>query len=353
MRKGLLVIGDRKINSRKLAPSFNAFVKHVRKSKSRNLEFQIISYNDVLAKKLPAFSSRILSVILFFPFEYWNKNIEVYNRDSRIYGDRKFGEEYKKFFKRAERLIEKKYHDKKIKYVNPLKSSLLERDKKEAKILFKKNNIPTARSFHIKTPDDVKQLVKKGLSLYIKPRFGSMGKGITYVNENLISTNFLFRKGKIVSRKYDCNWPFTKISEKSRNRFLKILISKDFIFEEAIEPPVYKGRRFDFRVYCVYGGVPYYYAKSMPAFSPVTNWAQGGRIEKKAYFSTYVSESEIKKARFLARKVTRTFNLNYAGVDIIFSKRFKKPYVLEVHSFPGFEKRFDLMGYLAKKVLER
>ncbi|KPK38796.1 MAG: hypothetical protein AMJ78_09480 [Omnitrophica WOR_2 bacterium SM23_29] len=350
MGKALLIIGDRKINSRKLAPSFNTFVKNVKKFKKGDLEIWVINYKDVLTDNLPPIFSPVLNVMLFFPYEYWNKNIEVYKKDQRIYGDKKFGQEYEKFFERIEKVIRKRYRNKKIKYINPPKSSVLERDKKRSKNLFIKNDIPTPKVFNIRELKDIQRLIAQGTSLYIKPRFGAMGKGITYLKSDLMVTNFLFRKGKIISRPYDYNWRFSKIKEGDRNKLLKILISRGFICEEAIEPPIARGRRFDFRVYCIYGKIPYYYIKTMPGASPVTNWAQGGRIEKRKNFSKYISKAKIKMVKSLTRKVAKKLNLNYAGVDIIFSKDLRNVYVLEGHSFPGFEKRFNLMSYLARKV---
>lgn len=348
MEKALLVIGDKKIDKRKPAPSFNLFVKHIEKQK--DLEIEIINYRDVILNNLPDIKSPILTIMLFFPFEYWNKNIETYKKDSRIYGDRIFGEIYRRLFEKAGKILERKYRDKKIKYVNSPESSLLERDKKNSKRLFKKKNLPTPRDFAVKCPRDIQRLIGKGFSLYIKPRFGACGKGITYLNKDLMITNFLFRKGKVASRLCDRNWRFSKVKEKDRDRFLKVLLSKDFICEEAIEPMVFKGRRIDFRAYCVYGEIPYYYVRSMPEASPVTNWSQGGRIEKKKDFSRYISRATIKRVKSLTKRVSRELNLDYAGVDIIVSKESGKAYVLEAHSFPGYEKGFDLMDCLARKI---
>ena len=137
---------------------------------------------------------------------------------------------------------------------------------------------------------------------------------------------------------------------RNRNKFLKVLLSKGFICEEAIDSLVFDGRRFDFRVYCVYGRVVYYYVRSVQVQFPVTNWYQGGRIERKSDFLKYVSKPQIRNVKSLARKVATTLNLHYTGVDIIISKHSGRAYVLEAHSFPGFEKKFDLIGYLARKI---
>ncbi len=348
----LLVIGDSKINRRNPALSFKLFIKHIERL-SKKTDIYIIDYEDVLTNNLPEISSPVLNIALFFPYKYWNKKIEVYKKDSRIYGDKKFGLEYKKFFEKVEKIINKKYRDKKIQYVNPPKSSVVERDKKESKKLFRKKGIPTPKTFIAKHPGDIRQFIAKGTSLYIKPRFGAFGKGVTYVNKDLMITNFLFRNGKIKSRRYDYNWRFSKIKDRDRNRFLKILLSRGCICEEAIEPAVFNGRRFDFRVYCIYGKVVYYYIRSIQVASPITNWSQGGRIEKKKGFAKHVSQDKIKRVKSLARQVARELRLNYTGVDILLSKDFKKFYVLEAHSFPGYEKGFDLMGYLLKEILKR
>lgn len=349
MGKGLLVIGDGRTSGRTLDPSFQAFVRHLHKLKKKSLEVRVISYQDVLGHNLPEISSRTLTISLFFPFNYWNKHIEVYKKDGRIYGDEKFGREYTRFFKQIEKTLRKRYQNKKIAFVNPPQYCVLERDKRASKQLFQQHHIPTPKSFAPKKLRELQKLFSQGQPLYIKPRFGSMGKGITYVNKDSLTTNFLFRKGKIISRPYDYKWPFCKIKDKDRNHFLKILLSKDFIWEEAIDPAVIKGKRFDIRVYCLYGKILYYYVRSAPAAMLVTNWSQGGQIEKKKEGSKYITKAKLKKVRSLALKVAKELKLNYAGIDIIFSKNFKNLYVLEANSFPGFEMGFPLMKHLAKR----
>ena len=90
----------------------------------------------------------------------------------------------------------------------------------------------------------------------------------------------------------------------------------------------------------------------MPKRSIISNWTQGGRIEKKENISKFVSHRDIKKIKSLAIEATKALGLNYAAVDIILSKDLKKIYCLEAHSFPGYEKRFDMMEYIAKKILK-
>jgi len=355
MKKALLVIGERRVSKgRSLSPSCNVFIKHINGRMDKGVEICVVNYKNVFANKLPKIESPHITVMLFFPFQYWNKNIEVYNKDSRVYGDKKFGRKFEQFFQKLDKIIMKKYIGKKIEYVNPPEASILDRDKAASKAFFKKHNIPTPRRYDVKSLKDIHQLMDRGVSLYIKPRFGSMGKGISFISNGLLMTNFFYQKGKIISHPYDYHWRLYEITKKSdRNEFLKILISRGFIFEEAIDPPIHKGRKSDFRVYCIYGKIPYYYVRSTPTISLVTNWSQGGKIEQKRKFSRYIPESKLKKVRSLARKVARDLKLNYAGIDIIFSKDYKEIYVLEAHSFPGYEKGFDLMANLSGQILKK
>ncbi len=354
MGKALLVIGERKtIKRRSVDPSCNAFIRHLNGRVHQDAEVKIINYRDVFANNLPKIKSSRLIILLFFPFQYWNKNIEVYKKDSRVYGDKNFGRDFERFFQKLDKVITKKYHDKKIEYVNPPRVSILDRDKEECKNFFRKHALPTPKSYDVKSLKGIQRLLDRGISLYIKPRFGSMGKGISYLSNDLLTTNFLFQKGKVISHPYDYHWRFHEITKQAdRNKFLKTMILKGFIFEEAIDPPIHKGRRSDFRVYCVYGKISYYYVRSTPAVSLVTNWSQGGKIEQKRKFSQYIPETKLRKVKSLAQKVARDLELNYAGVDIIFSKDYKEIYALEAHSFPGHEKGFDLMSDLARKILK-
>jgi len=351
MKKTFLIIGDRRKKGRALDPSFNAFVKIIEKSKNKNVEARILSYQDVFEGNLPEVTGAAVSILLFFPYKYWDKNIEVYRGETKVYGDNSFGREFGRYFKKLERIIKKKYGGKKIEYVNPPNKSVLDRDKEKTKKFFRRHKIPTPKSFKIKSLKDLHKLIDRGISLYIKPRFGAMGKGITYVSNGLMMTNFLFQKGEIVSHSYDYHWRFHEVKNRDKDKFLKILLSRGFIFEEAIDPPIHKGKRSDFRVYCIYGKVSYYYVRSTPAVSLVTNWSQGGKVEQKRKLTKYISTAKLNRVKSLARKVAKELKLNYTGVDIIFSKDYKKIYALEAHSFPGHERGFNLMDELAKKIL--
>ena len=43
----------------------------------------------------------------------------------------------------------------------------------------------------------------------------------------------------------------------------------------------------------------------------------------------------------------KAINLKFAGVDVIIDRDTREMYVLEIQSFPGYERGFDLMKFLA------
>jgi glutathione synthase/RimK-type ligase-like ATP-grasp enzyme len=289
-------------------------------------------------------------VLFFFPYKYWNRNIEVY-QDNRVYGGEKFGRKFKDFFKDVKRSINGYYSGKKIKYVNSPEACWRDRDKKASKDLLHRRGIPTPRTFQLSSFTRIQQLRKNGINLYLKPRFGALGKGIVYVDREGVNSNLPFHKGRVVSKPYYYNkWRFAAIKPKDERRFFNRILKKGFVCEQAIEPPVYRKRRFDFRVYVLFGKVVYLYARSSPEHFCVTNWTQGGRIDKRKVILKSLPAEKIERVKRLAKRAARALELNYAGIDIILSRNLKKAYVLEGNAFPGYEKGFDLMKSLLKHI---
>ena len=351
MRKTLLVIGDFMMSKDRAEPSLSKFLTYKEHINKRGIGVWIITYDDVIKNRLPHVRTKRLDIMLFFPYNHWNMEIEKYGRDSRIYGDIAFGNDYKRYFAKIDKIIKRRYRDKNLYFINSPSSCIIDRDKKATHDLLEKAGIRTPPLYNIKSVLQIDNVINEEKALYIKPRFGAMGKGITYINKKGCYTNFLYKKGKIANRLYDYNWPAVKISEKRRASFLKILIKRGFIFQEAIEAPIVNGRKFDMRIYVMNGEIPYFYAKSAPNKSFITNWSQGGRIEKnKSFLKKALGKSGIKRAKAAARAAARAINLNYAGVDVIVDKNALDMYVLEIQSFPGYERGFNLMKFLADTI---
>lgn len=348
--KTLLIIGDKNIQRNRPYMSFRRFCGYaLKRAKKDNFDLKVISYAQLILGKTPAINASTVKIVLFFPYKFWNRDIERY-REGRVYGERVFGSEFKGYLRRVKRIITRELKGKKIIYVNSPDACCVDRDKKMSKMLLEKNAVPTPQLFKPTSVKQLKTLLDEGKSLYIKPRFGAMGKGITYVNkENLIS-NFLFRKGALVSRSRDFNWKSARI--RNKDGFLGELLKKGFICEEAINPSAHKGRRFDFRVYVMFGKVVYLYAKSSPENSLVTNWSQGGSIDKRKTILKTLPREQLLRLQELAKRTAQTLDLNFAGIDIIFSRDYKNVYVLEGNAFPGYEKGFDLMKCLLDLVVK-
>ena len=350
-KKALLIIGEQKISRLRAHISFCKFVKYARKLSQNNkkLELAVISYRQLFAAQLPSLKAPRIIVVLFFPYQYWNSQIEVYG-DGRIYGDLIFGKKFRRFFTNVERRIASCYPDKTVTYLNHPRACYLDRDKQASKTLLKAKAIPTPRSFKASSFSDIRRLLEKNLTVYIKPRFGSMGKGITFASKEGVISNFISRRGRPASRPSDFNWRFVQVRKPSG--FINRLLKKGFICEQAVPPLLFKGRRFDFRVYVIFGRVVYLYAKSSPETFLVTNWSQGGRIDKKKRILSTIPRHNINRIKRLAQEAAQALRLNFAGIDIIFSRDFKQAYVLEGNAFPGYEKGFDLIKCLATRLVK-
>lgn len=350
MKKTLLVIGDTMMSSTRYEPSLNRFLTYKALLKKRGIETIFITYEDITSLRLPDIEARQAYVLLFFPYNHWNDAIEVYGRDKRIYGDKNFGRDYEFYLEKINRIIKTKYRKKSLVFINPVKSCIIDRDKLRTFKLLKRAGIATPEIFNVESVESFDRLLKERGSLYIKPRFGAMGKGITYADSSGVYTNFIFKHGKIRSRPYDYNWRPVRISGRDRGLFIRKLINRGFVFQACVESPVYRGRKFDIRVYTVYKKTPYLYAKSAPLGSFTTNWSQGGRIEKGDFLRKALSAEEIKSIKSMSIKAAKEVGLLFAGVDIIIDRHTRDVNVLEIQSFPGYEKGFDLMKSLAKGI---
>ena len=123
------------------------------------------------------------------------------------------------------------------------------------------------------------------------------------------------------------------------------------MIEEAIAPYVIDNKKFDIRYYVVYGEVKLRVPRSAPVENVVTNITQGGSKEGEGFLK--LSPKCLKAAGENAIKAAKALNLNFAGVDVMISKR-GIPYVIEAQSFPGFPgSEYDLSEALAKEMVKR
>jgi len=91
--KTFLAIGDKKDFD-----SFQKFYGQRKLFKNHNFHFKTVDYQSVLEGKLPKIKTKRMVIFLFFPFVFWEKNIET-KKSKEVYGSRTYFIRFKKFWK--------------------------------------------------------------------------------------------------------------------------------------------------------------------------------------------------------------------------------------------------------------
>ncbi|MGD9015418.1 MAG: hypothetical protein PVI33_05295 [Candidatus Omnitrophota bacterium] len=326
---------------RKFNREKSVFIKH-------GFDYKTVNYNNALKYKIPKINTNKLIIFLFFPFTYWNKNIEHKNYRG-IYGSQVFYKKFMKFWSKIHNLVNTHFFDKEILVVNtPLLSGKC-RDKRLIKLKLTEAGIHNPRMYQALTVIDIYNLLAKGHSLYLKVRYGSMGKGITYISPLNWQTNFNFKNNRIVSRKSDYGWEFRDIT--GNTVFLSKLIKKDILIEDAVNSLILKKKRIDLRMYMLFKRVIYIYPKTNYPQRVTTNISQGAKGNPRIL--KFIPKYLITKAKRIAVKTAKTLNLDLAGIDVVLDRNHKDVYVVDVNAFPGFPKRktFNLARSIIKELI--
>ncbi len=346
MNKTLLAIGDMKDWD-----SYLKFHRRRRLMKKYGCGFVAADYDAVLNGDLPEIPSETVIIFLFFPFVYWDKHIEP-KKYAGVYGNRRFHAEFKRFWKIVAAKLRRRYADKQIHFVNCPQNIPAERDKKLTKEMLAAARVPAPRSYRATSARTILRLLSEGTRLFIKVRYGSMGKGITYLEERQWYTNFTFRSGKILNRHSDYGWKFRNVT--GNKKFLTQLLKQDVIIEEAVPRWLIRGKQFDLRVLIFFGKILYMFPRSNAADKVTTNVSQGAESQTMSFLSG-ISKDLIRKAERTAVRAARALGLNFTGVDIMLDPRRQLPVVIELNGFPGFPKvrRFDMAGSLIAEIGSR
>jgi hypothetical protein len=100
--KTVLAIGDQKDFD-----SFQKFYRQRRLFRKHDYYFKSVDYASVLENKLPHIKTKTIVVFLFFPFVFWEENIET--KDSReVYGTRDYYNKFRKFWRLMNKKLIKK-----------------------------------------------------------------------------------------------------------------------------------------------------------------------------------------------------------------------------------------------------
>ncbi len=343
--KTLLAIGDWKDFD-----TFKKFYKQRKFFRNSNIQVKAVNYFELLKNNTPEINTKEIIVFLCFPFNYWDKYIEP-KKYRGIYGNKSFYTKFIKFWKLVEKKLKDNYKNKTITYINHPKHLATDRDKELTKKKVAKKGVLVPKEFKTRKTKDILKLLEKGKKLFIKVKYGSMGKGITYLEKGRWMTNFRFKKGKILSKHSDYGWTFINITNKTA--FLSEILKKDIIIEEAIDPLLIKGRKFDLRMYVFKNKVLYTYGRTNDKDAVTTNISQGARGEKLSFEKT-LPKKQLKFAKDSAVKAIKALGLNFGGVDMMLCSDKKKAKFIEINAFPGFPKvrRFNLSRFLIKEMIK-
>ena len=335
----ILTIGDRS--------DYDSYQKSNYEKKSfldNGFEYITTNYAKVLKGKTPHVKTEKVVIFLFFPFSYWNKHIEHKNYKG-VYGNHIFYQKFSRFWDIVEEKLKKHFADKKILFINNPRVCAAYRDKLAVIRKLAELNISQPQLHKISDIGEIQDRLARGEKFFLKPQYGSMGKGITFLSESNWQTNFTFKNNKIISRKSDHGWEFNDVT--GNHKFLKQLLKKDILVQAAVDPPILKGSKMDLRLYTFFGKAIYLYPRRNSPGKVTTNISQGGKGAPS--FLGILPGNLIKKAKEEASKVANMLDISLAGIDVIPDKSLKKVYVIDVNIFSGFPKRktFNITQVLA------
>ena len=347
--KTVLAIGDKKDFD-----SFKKFLSQRKLFRKRGLNFKTVDYDAVLENRLPKIKTDELIIYFFFPFNYWDKYIET-RKSREVYGNVNYFIKFREFWKKTGKILKNFYKDKKIRFINKPDNVYMERDKEKTNRILAKAGVPVPKHYSTRDYRKILAIVNSGRKLFIKVRYGSMGKGITYLEKNYWLTNFKSKNSHIISKKSDYGWKFREIT--GNKKFLRELLKHDVVVEEAVNPFLIKGRKFDLRAYIAFGKVLYIYPRSNEYDKITTNISQGAKGED-AHFLNSLPHKLLEKTEKNALKTVKAMGLNFAGVDIMPDSD-HSAVVIEVNAFPGFpsmrdrKRRFNLSKYIIEEIARK
>ncbi|MFH0836521.1 MAG: hypothetical protein V1870_00155 [Candidatus Aenigmatarchaeota archaeon] len=108
----VLAVGDKKDwdSYIKLDENKNRFI-------GQGFDYKTTNYTRVLKGNVVKIHTKKIIILLFFPFQYWNKHIE-HKKYKGIYGNKIFYRKFRVFWKTLYKKLSENYPNKEIIYVN-------------------------------------------------------------------------------------------------------------------------------------------------------------------------------------------------------------------------------------------
>lgn len=291
---------------------------------------KFVSYSDLFDRNNKIASNA--KVYFGFPYEIWDEIVEV---KDVLYGCEGYGDAIRTLASMLEEQLFTRFPN--AQYVNEPSSILVERDKKLAKDIVKQQGLPVAQEI----PKDVEAIltsVYSGEPVYVKARYGSMGKGISYFSEKKWTTNFNYdsKKGTVKNHFNDTDWLEKDIT--GDIGFLKRILEHEVVVEKAILNPLVNGMKFDYRVHSIFGLTePDLSYARVTNNSSITNISQGGEYVSFEGLKKMVPNQSLDDALKLISDASIAAGFNFSGGDVLFSGKDYLPIFLELNSFPGLD----------------
>ena len=339
----ILAVGDRKDYD-----SYRKFYKERRFFIQKGFDYASVDYRGLSERRLPAVGTDKILAFLFFPFYYWDKYIEHRNYRG-IYGSLVFYRKFQKVCGELSKTLKNAYNDKDIAFINNPESCAYYRDKLEIKKGLARSGVATPKVHRTSGVKDVERMLNRGHNLFVKPRCGSMGKGITYLSWPEWQTNFAVRGARIISRRSDYGWRFKDVT--GDHSFLRQLLRGDMMVEEAVNMLIVDKLKIDLRIYTFFGKVVYMYPRKNDPDKVTTNITQGGKGAPEVLAK--LPKALVSKARKIAEKASKVLGFNMAGIDVALDRNLKDAYVLDINAFPGFPRRrtFNISRAMGKELI--
>lgn len=314
----------------------------------QQINFARVTFSEVEEEKLPDLKGNT-NCMLFYPSNYRNAHKEEWIKIDETYGGPTLGKAIDNYYDLIGNTIKKKYGEQ-LSFVNSPEGIKKDRDKKKIKEALIKAGVPTSQGYETREPKEILDIIERE-SLFAKVRWGGHGRCLTYLTNDRWYTNFRWDGKKLSDVPEGEKWLFHEVTGDAG--FLEALLKKEIIIEREIKSPIIDGKKFDLRCFAVYNTMPYFLPRSNLPENIITNWSQGGTLEPPEFMDKIPQQAK-EKAKKSVLSTAKALNVNFSGIDIIFSEDFETANVLEAQTDTGLPQpqRFDMIEYLVKKIVE-
>ncbi len=172
--------------------------------------------------------------------------------------------------------------------------------------------------------------------VFIKPRCGSSASGVIALRwsptriQAYTTIDARVMSGKLAL--YNSLKILTYRTEEEIQKIINCLAAEDCIIERWIPKALFNGYAFDFRVLVVNGKATHIVPRLSK--SPMTNLHLGNKRGELVQLKKHIGLESWEGILHIAEKATNAINgAFYTGVDVMLTKNFSKPYVLEINAF--------------------